>query len=147
MTELPPIAIRDAVAEDFPFIVSSFLHELHRTHHYNFIPNPIFFPWYTALLEALCARSRVRVAHVEHHPDSLVGYAITEPHGSGDLVLHWLRVKGVFRGRGVARALLADAAPPGATIICSHYFTAFPAVRDRYHMIFDPTVLQVLFHG
>lgn len=147
MTDLPPIVIRDGVAEDVAFIASSFLHDVHRTHPYNFIPNALFFPYYTALLEALCCRSRVRMAHVDGSPDNLVGYAITEPHGSGDVVLHWLRVKGVFRGHGVARALLADAGPRSATVICSHIFEAFPKLRARYNMIFDPSVLQVLHHG
>lgn len=147
MTELPPIEIRDGHEGDFGFLVSGFVYELHRTHPYNFIPNPIFFPWYTAMLQALCMRSRVRVAHVEGAPDALIGYAITEPHGRGDIVLHWMRVKPTFRGHGVARALLADAGPEGKTIVCSHYFEAFPKVRDRYHLIFDPTVLQVLHHG
>jgi hypothetical protein len=148
MTELPPIAIRDAVAEDFAFIAAEFLHGLHKVCPYNFIPNALYFPWYTALLEALCLRSRVRVIHVDGYTDSLVGYAITEPHGStGDIVLHWLHVKGVFRGHGVARALLADAGPKGKTIVCSHYFNAFPKLRNRYHLVFDPSVLQVLHHG
>ncbi len=58
------------------------------------------------LVPQLLARSRVRVAVPEGHPDLILGWAACE----ADCV-HWLYVKKSFRRQGIATVLLEDAAP------------------------------------
>ena len=137
-----PITIRQGAERDMGFILASFTRELHKTIPYNFIPNSTFFPHYTALLHSLVAKSTVLVATVEDSPDDLVGFLIAQPLTESSVVVHWSQVKHIFQHMGVFKALLEAFGCEGKTIVCSHYFTLFPKIRDRYHMIYDPFVLD-----
>lgn len=139
-----PISFRQFQESDLSFILPTWIKELHRTIPYNFIPNDIFFPYQKKLILNLISSSQVIICHIEDSPDDLVGYLVARPYNLTSIILHHAHVKGIFRRMGISKELLAELDPNYKTknIVCSHYFHLFPKLRNKYNLIFDPTILE-----
>ena len=96
-----PIAVRPAVEGDLPFIFSSW-YKAHRPHAKH-VAIPEYTEGQNRLMRALAARGEVVVAASADYPDEILGYTVSE----GD-ALHFVYVKSVYRGMGIARGLVAD---------------------------------------
>ena len=141
--EDPPIAIRSGLPQDVPFVMDTFLYGLHKSSPYNFIPNAIYFPFQSQLISKLLQTSTLTVATIEDDSETILGYALTEPYTSNNLILHWAHTKAVFRNQGIQKALfkhLSNNEP--MNLVCSHFFPLFPKLRQKYCLIYDPTILQ-----
>jgi len=136
-----PISIRPVAPTDYGYILQTYTKSLHQTHPLNFIPNQIFFPFYTEIINKLLTSSTTLVACIDDDPDQIVGYMIGHHHNTS-VVIHWATTKGIFRRLGVMKALLNEMNPTSKNVICSHYFDLFKKIKDKYHLIYDPTVLQ-----
>jgi hypothetical protein len=137
-----PILIRPATTDDYGYILASWSRELHKTTPYNFIPNPIFFPHQRKVINQLLGTSQVTVACIDDSPNDIVGYLVAQPYDQQNLIVHWAGVKGIYRRLGVLKELLHPYDYQSKNLICSHYFNLFKTLRDRYHLIFDPTALE-----
>lgn len=137
-----PIVIRPPREEDYPYILKSWSVEFHKVQPYNFIPNQFYFPWMKKRIDALCATSTILVACLDDSPDDIVGYIIASPYDNKNIILHWMQVKAIYRRLGVAKELLSHFEPDKKNIICTHYFKLFKTLKDKHHLIFDPTILE-----
>jgi GNAT superfamily N-acetyltransferase len=64
--------------------------------------------WHRRRMLAILARGTVLVARDSERPNFIYGYGVFE-RVAGKFVAHWLYVKADYRGRGIARLLLASA--------------------------------------
>lgn len=139
-----PVIVRPANQDDYGYLLASFTRELHKVIPYNFIPNPIFFPYYTKLLNLLLSKSQTLVACIDDNPNDIVGYLIAQPYNQDNIILHWCQTKAIFRRLGVAQVLLEsfDHDYQKKNLVCSHYFNLFKQLKNKYNLIFDPTILE-----
>lgn len=145
MSDLP-IAFRPAQIDDFNYIMSSWLQHYHKTTPTNFIPNPIYFPHQSKVITSLLQHSPTIVCCLDDEPNNIVGYLVYQPHSSEDVIVHWGCIKGIYRRMGILKELLERAGAKDKTLICTHYFDLFPNLKEKYHLIYDPTLLQELVH-
>jgi hypothetical protein len=100
--------LRGGTPADLPFIASTWLrHYRRRCAAAAATPEQTYLVEQRALIQTLLARSAVTVACDGEDPTLILGYVV-----SSDRAIHWLQVKAVFRGHGVARLLAASV--PGA---------------------------------
>lgn len=137
-----PIAIRDVEDTDYGFILKTWTQEHHKTHPWNFVPNAIYFPNQTNLINSILKDCPVLVACLDDEPNQIVGYLVGKPHDKDNIIVHYACVKGIFRRVGVLRQLLSALDYQNKNINCSHYFELFKKLKDRYSLIFDPTLLD-----
>ncbi len=96
------ITIRVATPDDIPFILSTWLRGLrYGCELFELIPDAIYYQRYKQVIEAILAKSEVRVATLPDDASVIVGYAVLAPD-----VLHWVYVKQAWRKLGVARQLV-----------------------------------------
>lgn len=138
-----PIQLRPMKDLDYGFVLKTYTQELHKIHPWNFIPNNIFFPYYTKLLNSILLDCPVIMANVEGEPDTLVGYVIGKQYNKDNIIIHFANVKGIFRRVGVLKYLISSLEPKNKNIICSHYFDLFKKLKDKYNLIYDPTILEI----
>jgi hypothetical protein len=141
MEDILPLSIRESVPDDYGYILKTFTQELHKVHPYNFIPNKIFFPHYTELLNKILNTSTTVVSCLSDEPQTIAGYLIAEPR-KDSLVIHWGATKGIFRRLGVLTSLLNHFNHQDKLIVCTHFFNLFKNKKDKYNLIFDPTYLE-----
>ncbi len=142
--ETLPIIIRTAIESDYAYILASFTREMHKTVPYNFIPNKIFFPHYTKLINDILQKSQVSVACLEDDHEDIAGYLITQDYNESNLIVYWAQTKAIFRRLGVMKALLEPHDYKKKNLICPHYFKLFKNLKESYSLIFDPTILEAL---
>lgn len=94
-----PIVVREAAAEDMPFVFSSWYNSYRP--HAKHVAIPEYSAGQNRLMRRLAFSGRVLVAASADYPDEILGYSISE----GD-ALHFLYVKSVYRGMGIARGLV-----------------------------------------
>ncbi len=139
-----PIAIRPALADDFPYILKTWSIDYHKVYPINNIPNSIYVPAQTAIIKKLVQRSECIIACIDDEPTTIVGYLIYQPVNDLNIVVHWGQTKGIFRRMGVLKTLLDSLQTQNKNIICTHIFSLFKELKDRYNLIYDPTLLQDL---
>lgn len=137
-----PIALRPAVADDYGYILETWSRNLHKTYPWNLIPNSTFYPHQKKLINSIVAQVVPLVACIEDEPNQLVGYLVAQPYGDSNLIIHYGCVKGIFRRLGVMKTLLEQFQYQDKNLICTHYFPLFKELKDKYHLIFDPTLLE-----
>jgi GNAT superfamily N-acetyltransferase len=100
MTTNNPITVREATPEDMPFIFSSW-YTAHRPHAKH-VAIPEYNEGQNRLMRGIASRASIVVAASADYPDEILGYCVSE----GD-ALHFLYVKSVYRGMGIARGLVS----------------------------------------
>jgi GNAT superfamily N-acetyltransferase len=138
----PAFTLRPARDADVPFIVKPWLQQLRDEVSTRFINDRVFFQRHGALVQQLLKESTTIIAYDANDPDHLYGFAC-----GSDRAVHWVYVKGAFRGMGLGRALLERliGASVGATDIpCSHASHLFNDRKfvARYRLAYDPYVLM-----
>lgn len=136
-----PIRIRLADISDYGYILETWTKNFHATHPWNFIPNSIYFPWQTARINSILSQVTPLVACLDDDPNQIVGYLCAAKH-KDSILLHYAVTKGIYRRLGVMKSLLEQLEYQDKTIVCTHYFGLFKELKDRYHLIYDPTVLE-----
>lgn len=129
---------------ELTFVLKPWLQALRNQVSTQHIPDAVFFRKHEALLRRIVARSAVVIAQDAEDPGHLYGYVCAEPS-----TIHWVYVKGVYRGMGLGRALLR-AAVGGSLAIgidairCSHASHLFNERRlvKRYNLVYDPYCLM-----
>lgn len=99
-------AFRSGTKADVPFVLDSWLDGWRKLEFPEVHPDRVF-PAARRIVQALLQRpdTRLVVAHVDDTPDAILGYAVfTAPS-----TLHWVYVKGLYRGAGIGRALVHEA--------------------------------------
>lgn len=142
-----PITIRPPVPDDYGYILETWSKNFHESHPTNFIPNPIYVPYQTKIINSILQTCPPIVACLDDEPDKIVGYLVAEPHDQDNLIIHYGCVKGIFRRLGVMKELLAHYDSTDKNLICTHYFGLFKTLRERYHLIYDPTLLEQYNHA
>lgn len=100
---------------------------------YGEIPAKIFFRNYQLVIERILAKptTQVTVACLPDAADVVLGYSVYE-----NDVLHWVFVKGSWRGLGVARAVI-----PIFPSTCTHLTRAGRHLKNKYAIVFNPFLL------
>lgn len=137
-----PIAIRPAVNDDYGFILKTWTQEHHKTHPWNFIPNGIYFPHQTKIINSILNTATTIVACLDDTPDQIVGYLIYQPHDDKNIIIHYGCVKGIFRRTGVMKQILRSIGATDKNLVCTHYFELFKKLKNDYGLVFDPTLLE-----
>ena len=110
------VEIRDATEADQPFIFDSWRH-VYRFRKPRRWDDYTYQDFMTDRMNRLFKRAVTKVAHFPDHPDDLVGWACAEPP-----LLHYIFVKKVYQGQGVARLLLAHVGIIGhQNVYCTHW--------------------------
>lgn len=139
-----PISFRPATSDDYGYILSTWTQNYHKVQPTNFIPNSIYFPHQTEVINKLLNRCGAVIACIDDEPDQIVGYLVAEQFNDANIILHWGNVKSVFRRMGVMKELLKQFNHQDKNIICTHYFDLFKKLKDSYYLVYDPTILEDL---
>lgn len=101
-----PYSFRSGTKADVPLVLDSWLDGWRKLEFGDVHPDRVF-PAARRIVSALLQRpdTRLVVAHAEDMPDAILGYAVFTP----PAVLHWVYVKGMYRGIGLGRALVSEA--------------------------------------
>jgi hypothetical protein len=103
--------IRDYTPKDKNFVIATFLRGLYYGDSwFSQIPKAIFMANYKLVIEALIAKTTIKVACLKEDPDVILGYSIL----SNDFqTIHWVYVKSskladgtTWRQKGIGRALI-----------------------------------------
>lgn len=91
------------VATDVAHVMRSWMTGL-RSADRGALPDDLFFSSARELVRRILADRAVSVlvAHLPGDPHKIIGYGVAEP----GVALHWISVKPLYRGQGVARSLL-----------------------------------------
>lgn len=140
-----PVRLRFATPEDVDFIFNSWLKSYRNSPHATCISNPIYFSEQHRLIEALLKRSNVVVATPEDDPLSILGW-ICAGRVDGIFALHYVYVKHVFRGLGIADMLIAAVGhKQDEAGIYTHLTSPMAHMREKYNLLFHPFVLSMLY--
>lgn len=107
------------------------------------IPNHLVQPVMRVAIDGLMKRGmKVVVAHLEDDDTALMGFVAYEDAKPGDVpVVHYVFTKGLYRGNGVARDLLAASVGPRFRYThrteMAEYFR-----RPNYHAEFAPEIAR-----
>lgn len=122
------ILLRPSVAADLPFVKDTWKRSFRDSPFAGPIPNHLYHPVYGQVLDYLMGREDVRV-EVAANPESdgqVFGYVVSEE-GFDAPCLHWIYVKRVYRGYGVAKSLLKRAGIP----LDSRFYYTFKGPQAR----------------
>ena len=141
-----PFVIRGVKADDIPFIFDGWMKQNRYAPISKHVPTKIYRPYYHAVLEDILKRSTVIVACNPDDETHTFGVLVWEPDPA---LFHWLYVKDIYAGQGLARALLTYAVPSLGTpqqpeLICtSSGPTVFQnrSIVERYKLIYNPFLL------
>lgn len=138
-----PIVLRQARDSDLGFIVKTWSQEVHKVNPQNFIPNEIFFPHQNTVMTSILSTQMPLMACLEGDEDTLAGYLIAKPYGQDNLIIYYGFVKSIFRRMGIMKQMLSHFNYQNKNLVCTQYFDLFKKLKDRYHLIYDPTILEI----
>lgn len=140
--EILPIVVRPFNhTKDYGYILQTWSKEYHKQFPFNFIPNSIYIPSQTKLINNILSKATTIVACLDDDPDQIVGYLIYEFYGDNTFIIHWGNIKGIFRRLGVMRDYLLPIGGNRSWIV-THFFSLFKKLKDKYSLIYDPTFLE-----
>ena len=137
-----PLIIRSGMSDDYGFILDTWVQHFHKTIPATYISNPIFIPSQTKLINSILEVSSVATVCLDDEINTISGYLVHQPYDEDKHIIHWGHFKGYQRRKGYMHALLTQLGLKDKTLICTHYFKLFPDLRDRYKLIYDPTLLE-----
>lgn len=131
--------IRAGAPSDVPFIFSTWLRGYRRSSFARPIPSATFFSIHHQVIERILSRpsTQVYVACAPDDHDSILAYVVSEPQ-----VLHWLYTKMLYRGHGLAKALIKESGLDPADMTFTHLSEMGPELQARYpHAKYNPYLL------
>lgn len=142
LSEDLPVITRPPTNDDYGFILKTWSEEYHKVHPFNYIPNQIFIPNQKTIIDQILSRSQILIACLDDEPNNLVGYTIFQPFNEETTIFHWMHIKGIYRREyGLFQSLIKEMQIENKNVVCSHYFTKFKFLKDKYHLVYDPTIL------
>jgi GNAT superfamily N-acetyltransferase len=110
----PNVDVRLAKAEDLNFVFSCWLRNYkHASLFAKNIKNDVFYKWHQKAIERIIERgAQIRIVHPAGDPETILGFACLELWDQKPLI-HFVYIKKAFRGMGLAKQLLPEAALPG----------------------------------
>jgi ribosomal protein S18 acetylase RimI-like enzyme len=124
--------IREVTQDDRPLIFATWLRSFkHGSSWPRHIPDRLYFDAHHSVIDALLARSTVRVATPPDEPEVILGWSVVETSPSMS-VIHYIYVKPAFRQAGIARALLSTL-PESIPVYYSHesYTSRLPGIAKH----------------
>jgi hypothetical protein len=110
----PGVLIREATAEDLPFIFGTWLNHFHGNSYFaKRIRNGVYFRYHHLLAERILSRptTRVLLATLSDDPLVILGYLVVEQNAK-EHVVHFAFVKKPWQRMGLARDLVSEAGVP-----------------------------------
>jgi len=104
MCELP-LSLRPITIEDESFIYSSWLKSYRNSDFGSLMSNATYFKFTQLIIERILSRASVVVACDEKDSQTILGYIVSEPSGSNQVV-QYVYVKEIYRNLGLAKHLL-----------------------------------------
>jgi hypothetical protein len=136
-----PIAIRNGLEGDVPFIFNSWLNSFRKGSFTRFVDNKIYFTEQHKLIERLLKRCEVKMACDPNDPSSICGYMVYE-RVEGILCVHYAYTKQTFRGMGICRQLLKNIDHDfNNAAICTHNTITGTRIGLKYNLIYHPYIL------
>jgi GNAT superfamily N-acetyltransferase len=134
--------MRPAVEADRNFIVRGWASEMRHSSWSRHVPSAIYWPSQHELIARLLQSASAMVACDPDDARHLYGCVVWERE-TPEVVMHWLYVKGDFRGMGLAGALLTAAIGDRRPILCTQASRIFhdAALVDRYGLVPTPYLL------
>lgn len=142
------IRIRDADPHrDLAFIMNCWMRTMRYGREFEMIPNDVFHTKYHRAVTDLLAKCSVRVAVDIEDPDMIYGFVVAQRTRGAVLLVHFAYTKDLYRGRGVASALLSkiidDASPKegyitglGSMVWVGHY------MENKFGYKYDPFLVN-----
>lgn len=135
--EKPLIVIRQAVQDDYNFLIATMLRGLfYGDSWFSLIPKNIFMSCYHGVIDRLLTSpaATINVACLQEDPSVILGYAIQRKVGD-KVALDFVFVKKIWRGIGIAKSLVNP-----DTSIVTHLTKAGLAAKPK-HWDFNPFAL------
>lgn len=138
-----PIQFRTIIPDDYNFIIQTWGRAYRTNYPINFIPSQIYFESQNKLINSILSTGTTIIACLDDEPNTICSYVVAEQKGD-TLYLHWANTKAIFRRLGIFKSLLEQFTYKN--LIVTHHFSLFKNIKERYGMIYDPTVLES-YHG
>lgn len=104
---LPPnLQIRKAKSKDVAYITNSWLHSYRHSVRNKGVPKKEYYYYHHKKLEDVLPRATTLVLVNENDPDQILGYICYERASNDVIVIHYIMLKGIFRGNGLLWSLL-----------------------------------------
>jgi hypothetical protein len=136
-----PIQFRNICSEDYPFIIQTWGRIFRENYPTNLIPANLYFAQQNNLINSLLTRSETLVAYLDNEPNAICGFIVAEQKASSQLIVHWCHVKSIYRRLGIMNELLEQLNYKSKNLICTHHFSLLKKIKDKYNIIYDPTIL------
>ncbi len=130
------ITTRPAVAEDVPFILSTWLKGLRFGNlWYRLIDAKVYFKVYHSVIAQVMSKPTVKVtiACLKEDPSVILGYSVVEGNK-----LHWVQVKRAWRNIGIAKGLV-----PVTIDTVTHLTDVGKAIFQKKKLTFNPFNLDL----
>lgn len=132
-------AMRDAQPTDLGFIVRGWVREMRHAPWTRYVPNHVYTPTMHELVHRILGPSSVTIACDRENAELLLGCIVHERP-----MVHWLYVKGAYRGLGIGRALLFSVfGGKPDQVIATQASKLFDdgALIERYGVLYSPYLL------
>lgn len=142
------MVFRKAELKDKNFIFGSWLKSFRRSSDVHGVPNNIYFMNQHKTIEILLARANCLLICDPNDPEIIYGYLVSEVVEKVP-VIHWLYVKHLYRGLGLAKRLMAQAGIDKNMPFC-YTHNSSPAVQVAHknpNIIFNPYLLRESIYG
>lgn len=125
--------IRSPVANDFNFIMATFLRGLYYGDSwFSFIPKDIFMDNYKKIASAIVTgtNTRIKIACLNDDENTIIGYSVGSADGK---TIHWVYVKSVWRKQGIGSSLV-----PKDIDTITHLSALGKSLMHKYKCQFNP---------
>lgn len=141
---LPSYLIRTIDDSDVNFIISTWTKVHHLAPTVTDIPQAIYLPEQTKIIERLLQRSTTLIACYPEEPSRILGY-LTYQLKHPDIVMHWAHIKEPYRKQGLLHSLLSYVNPlyPQHLVLVTHpspNITTYK--REQPPFVYNPYLTQ-----
>lgn len=135
-----PIRLRSYKNEDEELVYHSWLNEYKRSHFGKTILSHIFFRNHRRIINGLLERNKPTIACNKEEENQIYGFLSGEINKTLGTVIHWIYVKGSFRGFNISELLIQDFLKDNKQkqIYCTHKTSQGMKVITKYNMIYNP---------
>lgn len=103
------ITLRPGTKDDEAFIFSTWLKNLYFYSRFRKrLAKPAFMSWFHARAESVLAKASIVVACDPEESSVIYGYRISDKMATGQHVVHFVYVKGLWKKHGIATKLMED---------------------------------------